>query len=73
MSARNREYVIREGCLMSGEDKCHSGLPSVEEAKERFHWRALPCPLSKTPPEELLWFYVVIPLWASKGAEEIEG
>ena len=32
-----------------------------------------PCPLSKTPPEELSWIYLVIPSWAGKDTEEKEG
>jgi hypothetical protein len=57
---------------MSGEDKCHGGLPSAAEAKKRFHWQALPPPC-KTPPEQLSWIYLVIPPWAGKDAEETEG
>ncbi|MCJ7664270.1 MAG: hypothetical protein MUO24_08515 [Desulfobacterales bacterium] len=73
MSVGNGEHAIREDCLMSGEDKRHGGLPSVAEAKRQFHWRALPCPLCKTPPEQLSWIYLVIPPWAGKDTEEKEG
>ena len=73
MSVGNREYSAREHCLMSGGDTSQSGLPSVEEAKERFLQQALSCPLCKTPPEQLSWVYLVIPQWACKNEEETEG
>ena len=73
MSVGNREYGAREHSLMSSGDKSQSGLPSVEEAKERFLQQALSCPLCKTPPEQLSWVYLVIPQWACKNSEETEG
>jgi len=73
MSTGGGEYALREDGLMSGEDRSHNGLPSVEQAKRRFLRQALPCPLCKTPPEKLSWIYLVIPPWASKNAEEKEG
>jgi len=74
MSVGNGEYVISKGCLMQGEDKRQSRLPSVEEAaKKRFFPRGLTCPLCKTPPEQLSWVYLVIPPWASKDAEKKAG
>jgi hypothetical protein len=73
MSAGGREYDPGEPCLTFGEDKGQNRLPSVEEAKRRFHWRALSCPLCKAPPEQLSWIYLVIPPWAGKDAEEKEG
>jgi len=42
MKVGNGEYALGWDYLMSGEDKCHGGLPSAAEAKRRFHWRALP-------------------------------
>jgi hypothetical protein len=73
MSVGNGEHVISTDCLMLGEDKRRSRLPSVEEAKERFFQRGLPCPLCKTPPEQFSWIYLVIPPWASKDAEKKAG
>lgn len=67
------EYIIREDCLMSSEDRYRNGLPSVEKAKEKFLEQAMPCPLCKTPPEQLSWVYMVIPQWACKSAEQNEG
>lgn len=73
MSVGNREHALREDWPMSGEDRRQSSLPSVGEAKGRYLQQALPCPLCKTPPEQLSWVYLVIPKWASKDAEEKEG
>jgi len=73
MSVGNREYSVRENCLMSSENNSQNELPSVEEAKERFLQQAMPCPLCKTPPEQLSWVYLVIPQWACKDAEETGG
>ena len=67
------EFIIREEYLMSSKDKRHNGLPSVEKAKEKFLDQAMPCPLCKTPPEQLSWVYMVIPQWACKDAEQNEG
>lgn len=67
------EYIIQEDFLMSGEEKYRRGLPSVEKAKEKFLEQAMPCPLCKTPPEQLSWVYMVIPKWACKDAEQNEG
>jgi hypothetical protein len=67
------EYIIREDCLMSSEDERRRGFPSVEKAKEKFLEQAMPCPLCKTPPEQLSWVYMVIPQWACKDAEQNEG
>jgi hypothetical protein len=73
MNVGNGEHALRVEWPMSGEDKRQSRLPSVEEAKEQFLHQALPCPLCKTPPEQLSWVYLVIPQWASKDTEEKEG
>jgi hypothetical protein len=73
MSLGNGEYIVREDRLMSKEDIRHRGVPSVEEAKEKFIQHAMPCPLCKTPPEQLSWVYMVIPQWACKDAEQNEG
>lgn len=73
MSVGNREYSAGENCLMSSGNNSQNGLPSVEEAKEQFLQQAIPCPLCKTPPEQLSWVYLVIPQWACKDAEETEG
>ena len=67
------EYIIQEDFLMSKEEKYRRGLPSVEKAKEKFLGQAMPCPLCKTPPEQLSWVYMVIPEWACKDAEQNEG
>ena len=67
------EYIIREDFLMSSADKRRLGLPSLEKAKEQFLEQAMPCPLCKTPPEQLSWVYMVIPQWACKDAEQHEG
>lgn len=69
----NGEYTHREVFLVSGENRSHNGLLSVEEAKERFLMQALPCPVCKTPPEQLSWIYLVISPWISKDAEGKEG
>lgn len=58
---------------MFSKDEYHRGLPSVEQAKERYLDQAMPCPLCKTPPEQLSWVYMVIPQWACKDAEQNEG
>lgn len=58
---------------MSGEDESHRTIPSVEEAKQKFLQQAVPCPLCKTPPEQLTWVYLVIPQWACNDAEQNEG
>jgi hypothetical protein len=47
MKGGNGEYALRWDYLMSGEDKCHGGLPSAAEAKKRFHWQALPPPAKR--------------------------
>jgi hypothetical protein len=67
------EFIIEEEYLMSMDDRHHSGLPSVEKAKEKYLEQAIPCPLCKTPPEQLSWVYMVIPEWACKSAEQNEG
>jgi hypothetical protein len=73
MSPGVREYVLRGDGMIARDDTRTSGPPSVEEAKKKFLHQALPCPLCKTPPEELSWVYLVIPDWACKDAEEREG
>lgn len=67
------QYGDQEDSFMAGEDKYHSGFPSVEQAKERFLSLAVPCPLCKKPPEALSWVYLVIPEWACKNAAEHKG
>jgi hypothetical protein len=67
------EYIISEDFLMSSEEKNRQAFPSVEKAKEKFLEQAMPCPLCKTPPEQLSWVYMVIPQWACKDAEQHEG
>lgn len=73
MSLEDGEFIAREGRLMSKEDIRRHGVPSVEEAKEKFIQYAQPCPLCKTPPEQLSWASMVIPQWACKDAEQNEG
>lgn len=73
MSLGIKDYVLRKNDMIAGDDRYMSDLPSVEEAKKKFLPQALPCPLCKTPPEELSWVYLVIPQWACKDAEEREG
>ena len=73
MSRGYGEYIIQEDFLMFSEDNRRRGLPSVEKAKEKFLEQAMPCPLCKTPPEQLSWVYMVIPEWACKHAEQHEG
>lgn len=68
----DKEYP-REDYLMFSEDKRDRTMPSVEEAKKKYLQQAIPCPLCKTPPEELTWVYLVIPRWACKNADENEG
>ena len=69
----NGEHTLREDLLVSGANRSHNGLPSVEEAKERFRMQALPCPACKTPPEQLSWIFLVITPWTSKDVEGKEG
>lgn len=69
----NGEHTLREDFLVSGANKSHNGLPSVEDAKERFLMQTLPCPVCETPPEQLSWIYLVISPWTSKEAEGKEG
>lgn len=64
---------IREYGMIARDDTRTSAPPSVEEAKKKFLPQALPCPLCKTPPEELSWVYLVIPPWACKGEHKREG
>lgn len=73
MNQENGEHITREDCLMSTEDIHYCGVPSVEKAKEKFLQQALPCPLCKTPPEQLSWVFLVIPQWACKNLDEQEG
>ena len=73
MRLENGEYIAREDRMMSSEDIRRRVVPSVEEAKEKFLQYAIPCPLCKTPPEQLSWVYMVIPQWACKDAEQHEG
>lgn len=58
---------------MSGKEKYRRGFPSVEKAKEKFLEQAIPCPLCKTPPEQLSWVYMVIPEWVCKDATQKKG
>jgi hypothetical protein len=67
------EYIIQEEFLMSSEDKGRGEFPSVEQAKKKFLEQAMPCPLCKTPPEQLSWVYMVIPQWACKDTDQNEG
>ena len=67
------EYSIKEDFLMFSDDKRRHGVPSVEKAKEKFLDQAMPCPLCKTPPDQLSWVYMVIPRWACKDVEQNEG
>ncbi len=40
------EYAISKDYLMSGENRSHNGLPSVEEAKERFLFNRIRIPFT---------------------------
>jgi hypothetical protein len=73
MSGKIGEPVVREACLMFGEDDRCGGLPSAVEAKKRFLAQAMHCPLCKTPPEALSWVYLVIPEWACRDAVQRKG
>jgi hypothetical protein len=66
-------YTLREDFLVSGANASHNTLPLAEDAKALFLMQALPCPVCKTPPEQLSWIYVVISPWISKEAEGKEG
>ena len=43
----NGEYAVSTNYLMSGENRSHNGLPSVEEAKERFLFNRIRVPFTR--------------------------